>query len=318
MSALPPQGRRKTRAPRPSNLAHTRILILADIEGSTGCFSYENGKFMGPGWARACREMSRDIRALCRALLDQGAEEITVKDFHRTGFNLIRRMLPRPMKLPQGYSLGPVPGIGHPGEATALILAGLHAPSGAAGFLPHTLTSRLARVEIKRPGGRPHLLTEAELFSHSLAGHGLIPLFFTGGPRACAHAASAIPGMATFSLDKFNSDFHAPAWRRAMGRAAVKALTHPGRSTPFNPSGPFQVRVTFRDGAAAARKKAEAWQLPRRHDQIFLQTETLDQVYDQLVRLAYFSPLSHRLAPVGLPLFNVLSRAGLKLSQAFQ
>ncbi|MCG8567416.1 MAG: M55 family metallopeptidase [Desulfobacterales bacterium] len=299
----------------PPPLAHRRIFVIADIEGSSGCFSHENGKFMGRGWPRACREMSRDVAALCKGLLRAGAREIQVKDFHRTGYNLIPELIPPSVKLRRGYYSGPVPGLGHPGDATALIMVGLHAPSGAKGFLPHTLTSRLARIELFPRKERPHLLTEAQLFANSLAGHGIVPLFFSGDGPACAHAAKAIPGLQTFALDKFAPGFQARTWRREMAAAAVSALAHPTRFQPYAPQGPFRAVVTLRDGVKAAEKQAQAWGFTQHGNQISMEGNQLQDIYAQLIRLAYLTPFKERISPIGLPLFNLIGRAGLFLSQ---
>lgn len=59
---------------------HRRILILADIEGSSGCRDYASGKVTGTGWPEACRRMSRDVDAVVYALFGAGAETITVID----------------------------------------------------------------------------------------------------------------------------------------------------------------------------------------------------------------------------------------------
>jgi hypothetical protein len=71
-----------------------RILIIADIEGSSGCWNYRASSFMTPEWARACVEMSRDVSVVVKALLDAGVEHISIKDFHRTGYNLLCYLTP--------------------------------------------------------------------------------------------------------------------------------------------------------------------------------------------------------------------------------
>ena len=72
-----------------------------------------------------------------------------------------------------------------PGDADGLMMLGMHAASGTGGFLAHTLTSRLASLEVN---GRP--LAEIELFAASLAPHNIPVIFFSGCPVACAQALS--------------------------------------------------------------------------------------------------------------------------------
>jgi len=44
------------------------VLIIADIEGSSGCPDYAASAFMIPGWTYACLEMTRDVNAVTTAL----------------------------------------------------------------------------------------------------------------------------------------------------------------------------------------------------------------------------------------------------------
>ncbi|MEW5725812.1 MAG: M55 family metallopeptidase, partial [Thermodesulfobacteriota bacterium] len=120
---------------------HKQILIVADIEGSSGCWSYQGSRFLTTEWARACREMSLDVAAVVRALFAAGIEEVRVKDFHRTGYNLLPELMDPRASVVHGYRRGPAPGLGHPGRAGAVMFVGLHAAAGTAGVLAHTLTS---------------------------------------------------------------------------------------------------------------------------------------------------------------------------------
>ena len=140
------------------------ILIIADIEGSSGCGSYRASSFMTEPWARACRDMSRDVDAVVKQLFAAGVRQVTVKDFHRTAYNLLPELIDARARIVCGYRRGPVPGLGHPGDVDAAMMIGMHAASGTAGFLAHTLTSRLASLRVN---GRP--LAEVELFAASLA-----------------------------------------------------------------------------------------------------------------------------------------------------
>jgi D-amino peptidase len=166
--------------------AGRRILIIADIEGSSGCWSYRASSFKTGEWARACVEMSRDVNAVVRALFESGVESIRIKDFHRTGYNLLPELIDTRAVISHGYHTGPVPGIGDPGDAEAAMFLGMHAASGTAGFLAHTLTSRIEKLEIN---GEP--LPEIKLFASSLAIRDIRPIFFSGCPVACQQAREA-------------------------------------------------------------------------------------------------------------------------------
>ncbi len=283
-----------------------RVLIIADIEGSSGCWNRAGAAFLTPEWARACLEMTRDVNEVGRALLGAGVEHVRVKDFHRTAYNLLpERMDPR-LDVCPGYRRGAVPGIGDPGDAEVVMMLGMHAAAGTGGFLAHTLTSRLRRLEVN---GRP--LTEAALFAGSLAPFGIRPVFFSGEPVACDQAVADIPGLAVWPIDKSagREAFVADAWRADLAAAAVRALAGDGPA-PYAPSGPFRCLATLRAGRHAARNLGRRWGWPVDGADIVIETGSIPELYYQLIRLCYLTPLSERVLPVSLFLYRLLGLYG--------
>jgi len=302
-------GRHRTRSStnRSADRSDCRhILILADIEGSSGCGSYAASSFFTRPWARACEAMSRDVDAVVQALFHAGVQKVTVQDFHRTAYNLLPEMIDRRARLVCGYHRGPVPGLGHPGDADAVMMIGMHAASGTPGFLPHTLTSRLASVRVN---GRP--LAEVELFSASLAPFGIYPIFFSGCPVACAQARERIPGIGTVAIDKQIPPevLDAHGWRLELARGAVGALRGPAPA-PYDPQGPFRAVIRIRDGAQAAARMADRWGFERRGATVILHASDIHLLYDRLVRLCYLSPLTQQTLPLSLAIFNLMGRWG--------
>lgn len=287
--------------------AVSRVIIIADIEGSSGCWSYEGSSFLTEEWAAACAGMTGDIAAVVSALLEAGVKEIVVKDFHRTGYNLLKERIDPRASVVSGYRMGPVPGLGDPGGAEALLCIGMHAASGSSGFLAHTLTSRIKKLEVNG-----ELLTECELFSASLAGFGIRPVFFSGCPVACSQAGSAIQGIDTYPIDKSGGpdNFDAAAWRKGLCAAAAASLQN-DKTVPYVPAGPFDAVITMRDGAEAARKAAGSWNYSREGDAVFISTEDFQALYYALIRLCYLTPFTERILPAALPVYNCIGRIGL-------
>ncbi len=286
---------------------HKNILIIADIEGSSCCNSYESTTFLHPEWPEACVGLSRDVDAVVRALFEAGVEKITVKDFHRTAYNLLPELIDKRAAIIPGYRPGPVPGLGNPGDATAVMMIGMHAPSGADGFLPHTLTSRISRLEVN---GR--LMSEAQLFAASLSPYNIKPVFFSGCPAACQYAADEIDGLTCFPIEKTikNKSFNPEVWRNELSKAAAMSLNNTQKGA-YNPKGKFNAVITMRDGKKYAGKLARRWDFKFDDNKIFIETNTIHELYDCLIRLCYLTPLIEKLIPVGLPLFNLRGRAGL-------
>jgi D-aminopeptidase len=284
-----------------------KILIIADIEGSSGCWSYRGSSFMTKDWARACLEMTRDVQAVVQALFDSGVETIRIKDFHRTGYNLLPELIDSRSEIVHGYRTGPVPGMGDPGDADAVMFLGMHAASGTDGFLAHTLTSRVELLEVNGES-----LPEIQLFASSLAPWGLKPIFFSGCPVACKQARSSIKNISVFPIDKSvgQQQFDVAAWRSGLQQAAVKALGN-SLTAPYEPEGPMRVVVKMRTGSIAARKIARRWGLDSRDDQVVIEVADIHDVYMHLIRICYLTPALEKILPLGLWIYNLWGRIGL-------
>ncbi len=284
------------------------VLIIADIEGSSGCWEKKAAKFLNRRWYEACVEMTKDLNAISEALFDAGVFRITVKDFHRTGYNIISGGLDSRVRLISGYRQGPVPGFGQVPDVSMVMYIGMHAASGTNGFLAHTLTSRIARIMIN---GK--IWSEVELFSASLGPYGIRPVFFSGCPESCKHAKSAITGIRVFPIDKSipKDRFDAAQWRTNLGRKAVEAI-HNSNAKPFLPKGPFNAIVRFRDGQKTARQISKRWGFVQKGGEIQIKAETFPELYMDLIRVCYLTPLTEKLLPAGLlALYNLAGFTGL-------
>lgn len=284
-----------------------RILIVSDMEGSSLCFSYRASSFMTKDWRRACVGMTEDVRHVVNGLFEAGVEEITVKDFHRTGYNIIPEWVHPSARIISGYKLGPVPGIGDPMHAEAIMFLGMHAASGTKGFLSHTLTSRIARLEVN---GKP--MSEVELFSASLAPYGLRPIFFSGCPVACRQAEAAIKMIHVYPIHKNEGlqNFDADSWRFGLKKAAVASLNNVSTNT-YRPKGPFKAVVTMRDGEHVARKMANRWGFHYQDTRIFVHAPDIHKLYKDFIRLCYLTPLVEKMMPFWLFMYGLWGRMGL-------
>lgn len=282
-------------------------MIVADIEGSSGCWDYRAASFMTPQWAGACRAMSLDVAAVVDGLFDAGVERIKVKDFHRTGYNLLPEMIDANAEIIHGYRRGPAPGLGDPGRAQVVIFMGMHAASGTNGFLAHTLTSRIAYLEVN---GKP--MAEIELFASALAPFGLRPIFFSGCPVACEQAAAVMDTICCYPIDKKGGrkNFDSGGWRSGLARSVVGSLEI-NQPMPYQPKGPMQARLTLRDGEAPATKIARRWKLESNGNQIVLDTYSIQALYMELIRICYLTPLVEKTLPAALWIYNLWGRLGL-------
>ena len=282
------------------------VLLIADIEGSSGCYDYEGSSFKTEKWASACVEMTKDVDAVVRALFNAGARSVTVKDFHRTGYNLFTEMIDPRARIVSGYRNGPVPGIGDPAGHDTAMFIGMHAPSGSAGFLAHTMTHRIKSV---LANGTP--VSELELFAGSLAPFGIRPVFFSGCPVACEHAANAVPGMNICAIDKSSASFNTKSWRKHCAGSAAEALNNTD-AFPYNPEGPFKIEASFRGGIREAESIARRWKLKREADHVIFSASGMPELFSRLIDIAYFTPLTRAVAPFALPFYNMYGHAGIR------
>jgi D-amino peptidase len=285
---------------------YRHILIIADIEGSSGCWSYEASRFLTTEWASACKMMSEDIAVVVKALFESGIEHITIKDFHRTGFNILPEMIDPQARLVPGYIKGPVPGIGDPAGAQAAMFIGLHAASGTNGFLAHTLTSRIERITIN---GK--LTPEIELFASSLAPYGIVPIFFSGCKVACAQASRIVKNITIHTIDKTKGQdsFKVKNWRAALAKKVTESIANIYCRFDI-PEGPFTVVVTMRDGEKIAEMLSKRWGMQHFGKDILFKADDIHSVYMQCIRICYLTPFIEKFLKVSLFLYNLYGRIG--------
>ena len=287
----------------------TKVLIISDIEGSTGCQSLAASKLFTKEWATACYHLTQDINSVCKSLWKAGATEITVKDFHRTGYNIFPELLNPKIRLVQGYFSGPVLGIGETYGAQKLIMLGMHSSSGSDGFIPHTLTSKFSSIKVNGKN-----LTEAELFASSVFETNISPVFFSGCKIACQEAITRIPEIKTFEISKPVQRINQV--RIELAESAAEAFLN-SNSKPFTISGPLSVEIEIRDGTKVARKLRERWNLKGSNNQITFDAKTADELYRTLTSIAYMRPWFMGFQDSALRIFNLWGRATLQFARKF-
>ncbi|MGB1236751.1 MAG: M55 family metallopeptidase [Pseudomonadales bacterium] len=127
-----------------------KVYISADIEGVAGITHWDEARKNHSDHSVYCQQMTREVVAACEGAVRAGAIEITVKDAHGSGRNLIANELPDCVKLVRGWS-------GHPlcmvqeldASYDAVMMVGYHAKAGDEGNpLAHSLALRVDTLEI--------------------------------------------------------------------------------------------------------------------------------------------------------------------------
>lgn len=280
--------------------------IVADMEGSTGAWTRAH-TLLGREWQEARVELTRDLNAVSGALFDKGVKGVIVKDFHRTGYNVIPSRLDKKVKLVSGYYSGPAIGYGKMHGADFALFIGLHASGGnEKGFLPHTLTSRIAEIRVN--GKR---ICEAELFAAVLSIFRVPLAFFSGCPAACQEVKEAMGWVATYDIAKdprvYQDEDRRKAYietaRKNLGKR-IKELSDPGNLPLFDlKAPPFDCRVKFHETAEAFR--ANSWGFPQEGPNIRFQAREFLELYENLLKIAYFRKWAYLLRHIIIPLARV-------------
>lgn len=281
--------------------------IVADLEGSTGAWTKAHTLLRTPEWQEARVELTRDINAVTDALLARGVRGVVVKDFHRTGYNIIPAYLDRRAKLVSGYYTGPAVGYGNLYGANFALFVGLHAAGGNEnGFLAHTLTSRIAEILVN--GNR---VCESELFSTVLSSFEVPVAFFSGCPAACREVKDRMDWVVTCAVPKDLSIYQDPDKRkehiqRARGSLRTSVLEMPWvEGLPlFAMKPPFDCEVIFQEEKEANRMNA--WGFSQEGRIIRFHAEEFLEMYENLLKIAYFPKLAYALRYLVIPLTRVV------------
>jgi hypothetical protein len=95
-----------------------------------------------------------------------------------------------------------------------------------------------------------------------------------------------------------------------LAQAAVKSLSN-RKTKPYEPVGPFDARVTMRDGEAVAAGLARRWKFEQFGAQIRIRSASFHQLYMELIRLCYLTPVIEKVLPLALAAFNLKGRIGI-------
>jgi len=281
--------------------------IVADLEGSTGAWTKAHTLLGTPEWQEARVEMTQDINAVVESLFEAGVKRVVVKDFHRTGYNLIPQYLDRRAKLVSGYYSGPAVGYGKLCGPDFALFVGLHASGGnESGFLPHTLTSRIAEIRVN--GKR---ICESELFATVLSVFHVPVCFFSGCPAACQEVTEKMGWVTTYAIPKEMDIYRDEkrrrdyiAQKREGLRKKIKEISDPKAMPLFALEPPFDCQVIFHDEEEARRMNP--WRFSQQGETILFHAEQFLELYQDLLKIAYFPKLAYQMRSLVLPITRVV------------
>ncbi|MDD6190511.1 MAG: M55 family metallopeptidase [Firmicutes bacterium] len=172
-----------------------KIFISADIEGITGVTSWSETEYGGEGYEAACRLMTAETAAACKAAADMGCD-VVVKDAHGSGLNINIEGLPVGTRLIRGWRCSPEAMMGGLDSSfDGVVYIGYHAPSGSDGSpLAHTVDRSIAAIKVN--GKLASEFTLNCMYADSI---GVPSLLISGDEYTCLAAADEYSGIETVS-----------------------------------------------------------------------------------------------------------------------
>jgi len=157
-----------------------KFYISCDIEGTTGIVSWNETNISDPSSRYICEQMTKEVNAVCEALIEGGATEILIKDAHDSARNIDPSKLPEMVKLMRGWAKNPfVMMAGLDNTFDGVLFTGYHSAAGTSGNpLSHTMS--LSNEYIKLNG---ELASEFTINAY-IAGYLKVPVLFLSGDKA--------------------------------------------------------------------------------------------------------------------------------------
>lgn len=239
-----------------------RVLISADMEGSSGITSWDDVMPGRPDYERGRRLMTGDVNAAIRGALEGGADEVWVNDSHNTMRNILIDELEPDAQLILGAEKprGMMEGVE---EVDLVFFTGYHDLAGGRGVLAHTYWRALAHVKVNGLPGSEALVNAA------VAGELGIPVvLITGDDLTCEAAERTFTGIKAVTTKHSISPHSARCSTPgkvgenivATAREAVRNATD---SEPFRLETPVVLEVELRDAAQATAAVAGIERLER-------------------------------------------------------
>ena len=281
------------------------VAVFADMEGSIGIWRKRQCMRGTPEWQYGRECLTADVNCVIRGAFDGGADTVTVKDTHDTGFNCIRKKLdPR-----AGYNGGPYvsPTIfGSIAQYDLVLYTAIHAASGTKGaFFPHT---HFGEFQELRLNGKP--ICEMELYGGCFGEFG-IPLGFVSGEGiAVDQAAAAVPWVKTVRVKKEKEAYTAGkqsadyinSGRKLLRERAAEAVRAAPDMKPLLFRGPLKFEAVFSSAARAIRHNT--WGYRRLDNVVAWESPSMTDGLHTVNRLSWFPKKIYPLLPALMFLFR--------------
>ncbi len=174
-----------------------KVFISADIEGVTGCTSWdetEKGKDLYESFAK---QMTLEVKAACVGINEAEESEITIKDAHDSGRNIDHNLLPKNTKLIRGWDGGLYSMVQELDNTyDCLMFIGYHSAAGRdTNPLSHSMNLSLDYIKIN-----DKIASEFTIHSYIAASLGVPVVLLTGDKGLCKDALDLNENISTVAV----------------------------------------------------------------------------------------------------------------------
>jgi D-amino peptidase len=265
------------------------VAVFTDLEGSFGIWRQRQCHSGTAEWQYGRHCLTADVNAVIKGAFDGGADKVTVKDTHDTGFNCLTPQLDRRAGYVGGHFIRPSL-FGKVSDYDLILYVAIHAASGTPdAFFPHTHLGIFSEVRVN---GR--VACEMDIYGGYLGEFGVPIGFVSGEDVAVDQALDALPWAKTVRVDKRKEAYTAgeeskaflTEGRNTLQKTAADAVRHCASMKTLKQSGPFHFRATFRSEKLANR--FNTWGFAQKGDTVKWEADDMITGFDNFNKLAFF------------------------------
>ena len=265
------------------------VAVFADLEGSFGIWRMRQCHTGMAEWQYGRHCLTADVNAVIQGAIEGGAQRVTVKDSHDSGFNCIIKHLDKRPTYIGGHFTRPTL-FGRVSDYDLILYVAIHAASGTAdAFFPHTHLGIFSELTLN---GNP--ACEMDLYGGYLGEFGLPIGFVSGEDIAVQQALTSLPWAKSVIVDKRKETYVAgkdsgrllAAGREGLKKTAAQAVECATEMEPLQLKGPLHFEGTFRTENLA--QKFNTWDFERRGATVEWQARNMIEGFDNLNKLTFF------------------------------
>ena len=265
------------------------VAVFADLEGSFGIWRMRQCHTGTAEWQYGRHCLTKDVNCVIQGAFDGGAQKVTVKDTHDSGFNCIVKNLDNRATYIGGHFIRPTL-FGPVSNYDLILYVAIHAASGTPrAFFPHTHLGIFSELKLN---GKP--ACEMDIYGGYLGEFGIPIGFVSGEDIAVRQALEALPWAKSVKVDKHKemymsgeeSQRYLAEGRENLKKTAAQAVHSAVDMKPLKFTGPLHFEGTFRNEKLAQR--FNTWDFRRSGATVEWQAQDMIEGFDKLNMLTFF------------------------------